>query len=601
MLQELMEYGGKLDSEPGFKTREVRWCVELATDGRFLNVLPLGDGKRGAMHHRCPDMHAMNAGGKSHFLVETVQTVVLMFKANEEAKKIAGTEDKHKFFVEMLGKATDTAPILSALVNALKNETCLEGIREALTERKAKPADWLSFRVDGIDPREDKTVQSWWREWRKADMVGDLPDAASISGNAVDGAMVCFLTGNAIQPLPTHRKITGLSGVGGLTMGDVMVGFDKAAFGSFGLDQSANAAMSAEAAQKYVDGLNNLIRNHSRKLANALVVHWFKQQIAPQDDPLEWLNGFESQEQTEAAAQTAARRLLDAIQSGARADLGNNHYYALTLSGASGRVMVRDWMEGPFEDLVRNIEAWFADFAIVIAGDRKDCDGKKIAHDPKLYEVCLALVRNDQKKSISENLKQLPAPNAATLWKVAVQNLPIPQPLMAQALARFRADLVDKDSPPLNHARMGLIKAYFVRLQQGGVITMKAYLNPDHPESAYHCGRLLAVLAELQYAALGDVGAGVIQRYYAAASQMPGLILGRLVRNAQFHLNKPDKPWLKSKFEQPMMEIVENLKDRFPKILNLEGQGLFALGYYQQLAALRESKKSNETAQGETK
>ncbi|MEO8008200.1 MAG: hypothetical protein ABI728_06725, partial [Betaproteobacteria bacterium] len=64
MLQALMEYGNGLDSEPGFKTREVRWCIDLTTDGRFLNVLPLGDGKRGAMHHRCPDMHGMNAGGK---------------------------------------------------------------------------------------------------------------------------------------------------------------------------------------------------------------------------------------------------------------------------------------------------------------------------------------------------------------------------------------------------------------------------------------------------------------------------------------------------------------------------------------------------------
>ncbi len=600
MLQELMEYGGGLDSEPGFKTREVRWCIELATDGRFLNVLPLGDGKRGAMHHRCPDMHAMNAGGKSHFLVETVQTVVLMFKANEEAKKIAGTEDKHRFFVEMLSKATDAAPALSALVNALNNESCLEVIREALTVRKAKPADWLSFRIDGIDPREDAVIQAWWREWRKLDMGDDVPDSVTISGNATDGSMVCFLSGEATQPLLTQPKITGLSGVGGLSMGDVMVGFDKAAFGSFGLNQSANAAMSAEAAQKYVDGLNNLIRDHSRKLANSLVVHWFKQQIAPQDDPLEWLNGFESQEQTEAAAQAAARRLLDAIRSGTRADLGNNHYYALTLSGASGRVMVRDWMQGRFEDLVRNIEAWFADFAIVIAGDRKDCDGEKIAHDPKFYEVCLALVRNDQKKSISENLKQLPAPSAATLWKVAVQHLPIPQPLMAQALARFRADLVDKDQPPFNHARMGLIKAYFVRLNSGGNTTMTAYLNPDHPAPAYHCGRLLAILANLQRAALGDVGAGVVQRYYAAASQTPGLIIGRLVSNARNHLGKLEGG-LAFWYENQIADVMGHLGDGAPRILDLNGQGLFALGYYQQLAALREGKKFNETAQGETK
>ena len=129
---------------------------------------------------------------------------------------------------------------------------------------------------------------------------------------------------------------------------------------------------------------------------------------------------------------------------------------------------------------------------------------------------------------------------------------------------------------------------------------MKIHLNPDHPEPAYHCGRLMAVLAELQYAALGDVGAGVVQRYYGAASQTPGLILGRLVRNSQNHLNKPDKPWLASKYETAMMNIHGQLKDRFPRILDLEGQGLFALGYYQQLAALRARKPTETvTEQGE--
>ncbi len=597
MLQALMDYGSGLDSEPGFKTREVRWCIELAADGRFLNVLPLGDGRRGQMQPRCPDMHNMNAGGKSHFLVETVQTVALLFKANEDPKKVASSIEKHSFFVDILRMASNAIPVLTLLISLLEDETKLSELREVLAHHRAKPTDWLGWRVDGADPREDSTVQAWWREWRRTDMGNGLPDSAPSSGSARDGAMVCFLTGEALQPLPTHPKITGLSGVGGLGTGDVIVGFDKAAFGSFGLDQSANAAMSAEAAQQYADGLNDLIRNHSRKLANALVVHWFKERVAQEDDPLEWLNGFESQEQTEAAARTLARRLLDSIHSGERANLGDNHYFALTLSGASGRVMVRDWMEGRFEDLVCNVEAWFADLTIT------KLDGKGFTFDPKFYKVCLALVRNDRSKTISKNLEQLPAPTVATLWKVAVQRMPIPQPLMVQALMRFRGDLVSNE--PFDETRMGLIKAYFVRLKPGGDNTMTAYLNPEHPEPAYHCGRLMAVLAELQYAALGDVGAGVVQRYYAAVSQTPGLILGRLIRNAQNHLNKTDKPWLGSKYEKPMMDIISRLKDDFPRILNLEGQGLFALGYYQQLAALR-SKTTNDTAtthttdQGET-
>ncbi len=579
MLQALMNYGNGLDSEPGFRTREVRWCVELAADGRFLNVLPLGDGKRGVMQPRCPDMPNMNAGGKSHFLVETVQTVVLLFKASEEQDKIEKTSGKHRFFVDMLRSASGASSHLTVIANVLEDESSLAEIRKALSGNKAKPTDWLCWQVDGSDPRESSTIQAWWREWRKTDMEGGQLDSTPSD----EGDMVCFLTGNATQPLPTHPKITGLSGVGGLSMGDVMVGFDKAAFGSFGLDQSANAAMSAEATQKYVDGLNDLIRSHSRKLANTLVVHWFKEQVVPLDDPLEWLNGFESKEQTEAAALGAARRLLESIRKGERVDLDNNHYYALTLSGASGRVMVRDWMEGPFEDLVRNVEAWFADLAIAAR------DGKGQAHDPKFMAVCGALVRE---------LKDLPAPTSATLWKVAVQRLPIPQPLMVQALARFRTDLVDKDQPPFNHARMGLIKAYFVRLQPGGAHTMTAYLNPNHPEPAYHCGRLLAVFSNLQRAALGDVGAGVVQRYYAAASQTPGLILGRLTSNARNHLGKLESglAWW---YENQIADVMGHLGDGAPRILDLNGQGLFALGYYQQLAALRSGKKTNEMVQGE--
>ena len=585
MLQSLMEYGRRLDSEPGFKTREIRWCIDLDAAGRFLNVLPLGDGKRGQMQPRCPDMHSMNAGGKSHFLLETAQTTALLFKDKEGTEKITAGKKRHRFFVDLLTAASSASPTLTKIAKVVGDATVLAEIREVLFKIKVKPADWIGWRVDNVDPREEAAVQTWWREWRRADMASGAPDSTTSPGKTRGDAMVCLLTGESVSPLATHPKIAGLSGVGGLGMGDVLAGFDKAAFGSFGLDQSANAAMSAEAAQQYVDGLNDLIRNHSRKLANALVVHWFKEQIAPEDDPLEWLNGLESHEQTEAAAQTAAHALLGAISSGKRANLGDNRYFALTLSGAAGRVMARDWMEGRFEDLVRHVEAWFSDLAIVAR------DGMGCARDPKFMAVCGALVRD---------LKDLPAPIAAILWKVAVQRLPIPQPLMAQALARFRAGLVDKDQPPFNHARMGLIKAYFFRLKPGGDTTMTAYLNPDHPAAAYHCGRLLAVFANLQRAALGDVGAGVVQRYYVATSQTPGLVLGRLTSNARNHLGKLEGG-LAFWYETKIADVMGRLGDGAPRILDLEGQGLFALGYYQQIAALRAgSKNTNDTAATDT-
>ncbi len=354
-----------------------------------------------------------------------------------------------------------------------------------------------------------------------------------------------------------------------------MVGFDKSAFCSFGLEQANNAAMGEKTAREYVDALNHLIKNHSRKLANALVVHWFKEAIQKEEDPLWFLS--EPPELTEGTALRSAREILESIRKGQRPVPANNYFYAMTVSGASGRVMVRDWIEGSFEELVTRIEQWFFDLEIVAR------DGEKSAPEPKFMAVCGSIMRD---------LKDLPAPTATTLWRVALAGLPIPQPIIAQAMARFRTELID--DKPFNHARMGLIKAYFIR--KGGDHQMSAYLNKEHPEPAYQCGRLLAMLAGLQRAALGDVGAGVVQRYYVAASQTPGLTLGRLFNNSKNHLNKLDGG-LSYWYEGQIAEIMSRIQDRIPSTLNLDQQSLFALGYYQQIAANRAGKNNdtNET------
>jgi CRISPR-associated protein Csd1 len=586
MLQELVRYAQAniAGSEPGFTTRTVRWLAEVSLDGRLVNVLPLGNDK-GEQTPKCPEMHNMNAGGRAHFLVETLQTVLLLYKANEDPKKIEGTRVKHAFFKEMVSQMSSVVTTMQPLALFLDAGAQVEGLRERLAIEKAKPTDWLRWRIAGVDPLQHPDVLDWWRKWRVADQAKGHSDEKQKRSkreqlDSAAAGMVCFLTGEAMEPVSTQPKVVGLSGVGGLGTGDVMAGFDKAAFCSFGLEQANNAAMGEKSAREYVDALNHLIKNHSRKLANALVVHWFKEAVKPEDDPLFFL--FEPPELTEAAAQSSARKLLESLRTGQRSTPGNNRYFAMTVSGAAGRVMVRDWMEGSFEELVSRIEKWFSDLEIVAR------DNGRLAPDPKFMAVCGALMRD---------LKDLPAPTATTLWRVVLAGLPIPQPFIAQALARFRADLIE--DKPFNHARMGLIKAYFIR--KGGDHHMSAYLNKEHPEPAYHCGRLLAVLASLQRAALGDVGAGVVQRYYVAASQTPGLTLGRLIGNAKNHLNKLEGG-LPFWYEEQIAEIMSRIQDRIPVTLDLERQSLFALGYYQQIAANRAGKNNatNDTNKGDS-
>lgn len=394
--------------------------------------------------------------------------------------------------------------------------------------------------------------------------------------------MRCFMTGGLVNPVSTHPKIEKLSDVGGLPTGDVLIGFDKDAFRSYGLEQAANASLSEESAAVYSAALNFLIKNHSRRLAGAKVVHWFKKRIPAADDPyafLEEATGPQgANDADELHAQHKAAELLDAIRSGRRPDLAGNHYYALTLSGASGRVMVRDWMEGQFEELAGNVAIWFKDLAIVHR------EGGHAAPAPKFLAVLGSTVRS---------LDDLPAPFVAKMWRVAVKDEPIPLVALAKALARAKVDLMQNE--PANHARMGLIKAYHIRkAEKEGDKEMaqelRPYLNEGHPSPAYQCGRLLAVLAALQRSALGDVGAGVIERYYAAASATPALVLGRLVRTSHFHLAKLSSPGLAHWYESKSAAIWGQIMGSVPRTLTLEEQSLFALGYYQQMADLRTKK-----------
>jgi CRISPR-associated protein Csd1 len=360
-----------------------------------------------------------------------------------------------------------------------------------------------------------------------------------------------------------------------------LIGFDKDAFQSYGLDQSANAAMSEEMAKTYQAGLNNLIRHQSTRLGDVFVVHWYRSTIPAEDDPFPWLE--ELPETAEADARIRARKLLTAIREGTRPDLAGNTYYALSLSGNGGRVMVRDWMEGAFEDLAGAINAWFEDLAVVRP------QGGGIAAPPRFFALRCALVRDP---------KDVPAPLAAKLFRVAVRAEPIPFAVMAQALARARVDFIQGNAS--SPARMGLVRAYFARKHRlaKGVMEMTETVKPELTEGlvspVYQCGRLLAVLAGVQHAALGDVGADVIQRYYAAASSTPALVFGRLVRGAQFHLGKLN-PGLAWWYENKIAEICGRIGTSIPATLTLEEQGLFALGYYQQLAAQRSPKENNET------
>ncbi|GFP21258.1 CRISPR-associated protein Csd1 [Candidatus Hakubella thermalkaliphila] len=580
MLELLAKYSGK--AEPGFKSRDIRWAVVLDSKAGFVGLVQLGqpDQKKnqGRTFTKCPDLSqpelVSGATARSHFLVETAN-VVALYKVTDTK-----TVEKHQYFIGMLTEAGKTIPQLAVIANFLKIEETIQRIQKAMAESKVKVGDKVTVQLDGEFPVEQDYWHDWWRNYRKS-LKGE-PDK---KGNPA--LMWCYVSGKLVTPQKTHPKIEGLADVGGQPSGDVLIGFDKEAYCSYGLQQSTNAAVSEEAMSAYRAALNKLIKNHSQRLVSARVVHWFKEEVKLAEDPLGWL--LEPPEQAELNAQHEAQKLLKSIWTGERPDLARNFYYALTLSGAGGRVMVRDWMEGQFEELVANVSQWFSDLEIVEIVQR---DGSLPTRNPKFLVVLGTLVRV---------LKDLPAPTVAKMWRVAVRGEAIPYSFLAQTLSRRKMEIIQNKAISL--AGMGLIKAYHVRkYRKEGNTTLAEMLKPklteDFPSPAYQCGRLMAVLAGLQRAALGDVGAGVVQRYYAAASTTPALVLGRLTRTSQFHLGKLE-PGLAYWYESKIAGIWSRLQEAPPRTLSLEEQSLFALGYYQQLADRRVKKSQNTTKEEE--
>ena len=405
-----------------------------------------------------------------------------------------------------------------------------------------------------------------------------------------DQPRLCFLTGETVKPASTHPKITGLVSVGGMAAGDVYASFKQDSFQSYGLSQSANAALSEDAAKLYTTALNHLIRERSVRLAGSRIAYWYlgEKEVPTELDPLQNVLGldlseFQSEpdgsetqpdagnERQRAQSESAARSLLTAIKQVGREDLLDSEFRAVTLSANSGRVVIRDWMEGQFKDFAGNVDCWFNDLRII----RRDGNGH--APDPKFLAVLAGTVRD---------LKDITSPTEVAMWRAAVRGSPIPSHLAANSLARFRIDLIQ--DRPTSHAQIGLLKVFCIRQSRSGNSSMPQItteLNEDTDHPAYVAGRILALLGQIQKRALPGLKVGVVERYYASASTSPALILGRLIRTALIaHLPKITSDKLRNWFDNQLASLVAILNESPKRTLTMEEQTLFALGYYQQKA-----------------
>jgi CRISPR-associated protein Csd1 len=147
--------------------------------------------------------------------------------------------------------------------------------------------------------------------------------------------------------------------------------------------------------------------------------------------------------------------------------------------------------------------------------------------------------------------------------------------------------------------------------RQKGKNEMSEGLDTHCNLPAYVCGRLMAEFENLQRSSSeGDVNSSVLDRYFALASTYPAVAFPKIENLGQKHLRKlrRDNPPAAYAIDTRLQELHNLLQPStsgaYPDKLGLEGQGLFALGYYHQKAHSRvqaqDRKQANESQNHDT-
>jgi CRISPR-associated protein Csd1 len=620
MLTRLVDYADRKvgNVESGFTTKEIRWLAGVSPDGSFTGLIALENADKTAPDLGQPEMvgmpKALRALGytleqASHFLADTCAVVFKLPELDRDGS-IKKPDDhsknlqKHETFKLLMQLASADVPSLEPIHRALSDETQMLEFYRRLIEQTQKPAkeklkatDRISFFIDGNCVLDTLEWRDWWREFRgKAFGRGEGDE-----GESGGSRMLSLVTGEPSQPAKTHPKVMNL---GGSAFGFAFVTFDKEAFESYGLLQGENGAVDQPSATAYRAALDAMLSS-AKQLGEMKIALWFEKDVPIEDDFFSTL--FEpNPEGAEQDALERAKSLLDAIRTGEKPrSLASSRFNAIAMSGAAGRVMVRDWQTGSLEEFVTAVTAWFEDLSII------NTRGSRNANLPGLNRILLSLQRP---KSLETKLDDYvkPVKNLQIpFWRAALDPVVrIPLTAVTRITESHRAEVmtgkfdetlksIKSDGSGLGriYARMGLLKAYHNRK---GEHRMTPALDPDHPSKAYHCGRLMCLLAKIQEdSSDSEINAGVVQRYYGAASSTPALVLGRLTRLSQHHLSKisRDSHGLGKWLNLQIAEVWNAIGDP-PTTLTLEEQSLFALGYYQQFA-FRQPKGDGNADEGD--
>jgi CRISPR-associated protein Csd1 len=556
-----------------WETKFVPWLLEISIEGIFMKATPrMSQVERRKRVVPIPlEMNVprspVNRQGGHHPLLGSDDIAYVLGAGPWTPDKKADREKAklhHKSFVDLIGSAAIEThdPALAACALFYANPSEVARARDAFGNAKA--GSLIALSVDG--PLVDReSVRSFWRRYYQEAF------AERMGGSQGE----CLISGVVGIVAPTHQMIKGVSNLGGQATGVALMSFDKKAFRSYGWERNQNSPVCPDRALAYVLALNDLLRvdggadGRRRRvdIAGIGFLCWLRD---PTDfDPFEILDNPEF-------ANVEALEKLQPI------DQNANQFYMVGVSGNGGRLRVRYWVTDTLNQIKTNLRLWHDQLRIASP------EGA-----PGLVSLWQLLY------AIHPEGKPAPHLTLAVLRR-AIQgpSQPLGYSVLSVILSRLR-HLGDESLGlkwnthrgfqnlriPLGLVRLCVNDIHWAR----GLKEMSDGLDPSCNIPAYVCGRLMAEFENLQRASSGgELSSSVLDRFFSLASTSPAVAFPRIERLSLRHLHRlrrtnPGAAYaIDARIQELHSKLMPTDAGAYPDKLSIEGQGLFALGYYHQ-------------------
>ncbi|MBQ9886784.1 MAG: type I-C CRISPR-associated protein Cas8c/Csd1 [Lachnospiraceae bacterium] len=402
---------------------------------------------------------------------------------------------------------------------------------------------------------EDKSVKEKWEMYY---FQNSNNDSAVVTQCAVSGRN---------EPIARiHNKIKGV--YGGQASGCGLISFNNTSEESYGYAQSYNSNISEKAMKKYTEVLNYLIKSSTHKtiLDDVTVVYWAMNANEKSEDLFSAILLGDSDKMDTYDTDFMLKSLMKDVRDGnineeriASIDMidPNVDFYIVGIKPNSSRLSVKFIYHRKFGEILINVARYQNDLQIT----------EDISTIP-LWRIKKELI-SPKSKNEAVNPALL-----SKLFETIIYGTDYPISLLSSMVRRVKTDTGVGNTQ--NRVRVGVIKACINRNFKED---FKVALDKQNDNQAYLCGRLFAVLERLQLDALGNLNRTIKDAYFASATSNPAIVFPKLIKLAQFHLNKVQNS---VRFNKLIQEIMDKLNGEFPNTLPLKEQGKFIIGYYQQ-------------------